>query len=183
MVANDSRVSRARSRVIETTMSVAVQLIGRGGLSTARKPVRERSDGQMFLDLPPVAVRKIFLVAVDEVHGVHLKALLNGAKDGLILDLRNVLRFDLPSMNRSQFFDAISQSGSEYVRVPVRWHELNAGPLVTESALPQQFSYEILRKSRGYIIVLVPREPHARYVASAMNVSLREHGQEDWEIN
>jgi hypothetical protein len=140
-------------------------------------------DGQLRLKFDDEPVRRIVLVAMDEIDGWQLHELVIALKPFAAVDLRHAVRFDLPGTNRARFFDDLSQLHALYIREPIEWHHIEKNPMVTTSdILPLRVRYEVLEQETGHILLMVPRYSHSRVMASALNLALSTRKSHGWRI-
>jgi hypothetical protein len=147
-----------------------------------RRRLRQRRDGQMYLDLPQQEVRTFFIVAMDEVHGTRLAQVISLARPSTVIDLRYAIRFDIPAMNRSLFFDCLSRNDAHYLRIPIAWHELKPSFVKTMAAIPHSLRHELIERKDGNLVLLVPKSEHARHISSELNLVLSSASEEDWDL-
>lgn len=137
---------------------------------------------QLEFDLGDRALRLLKIAVTDTIHGRRLTTLVDELTPEFVIDLRNVLRFDLPGMSREVFFHRLSARGVHYARAPVAWHEVSAYGITTSSKLPIRLYHEAIERWGGNLILLVSRPEHAVHTHAMLNMALSTHRANGWSI-
>lgn len=107
--------------------------------------------------------RQIFIVPMDEIHGRRLCNLIVGTMPKTVIDLRHVIRFDLPGSNRKKIFRCLETSNSQYTRLPISWHLIQAQDIMSGKDLfPDQLTQEIIKQKETPTLMLVASKIQTR---------------------
>ena len=105
--------------------------------------------GQLSFEFDKAIVRRITIVAMDEVHGKQLHLILNDLRPNVVIDLRYSVRFDIPGSSRTMFFIELERIQANYLRVPVEWHLLAPRPIdVSNHDIPHRLHFEVVERKR-----------------------------------
>jgi hypothetical protein len=141
------------------------------------------STGQMSLVFNERKMRRIVLVAMDEIHGSRLQSVITSLCPSAVVDLRHAVRFDLPGTNRRRLFEEMEKVRALYVRAPLEWHRLEARPMSVDARiLPVRLRHEVIERNTGHLLLLVPKSTHLRFIASALNLALSVEQVAGWQI-
>lgn len=154
----------------------------------SRPAVRQRNTSDLKqLDLPLSNApphRLITIIAMDIIHGCRLHETLVDLKPAVAIDLRHVVRFDLPDFSRLKFFADLSATNALYVRAPVEWHRVETRPLVdNRDSLPSRVRHELVEREDGNVLLMVAKTEQQRHVAAHLNFLLSELHRSDWRID
>ncbi|MET0376525.1 MAG: hypothetical protein ABW128_20015 [Rhizorhabdus sp.] len=139
--------------------------------------------GQMSLVFDEQTIRRIVLVAMDEIHGSRVQNAIFSLRPSAVVDLRHAVRFDLPGTSRRRFFDEMEKVGALYVRTPVEWHRLETKPMAVNAAvLPVRLRHEVIERNKGHMLLLVPKSTHLRFIASALNLAMSSEHISGWKL-
>ncbi|RYG97729.1 MAG: hypothetical protein EON58_09035 [Alphaproteobacteria bacterium] len=139
-------------------------------------------DGQFQLELKGGDTRYIFIIVMDEVHGLRLSTAVDKLHPITVVDLRQTLRFDQPGSSRTAFFEQLSRIRSTYLRAPIEWPHIQTRHLATNQSLPARVYHETVERWEGPIALLVSKVEHGRYLEAVLNRVLSEHRPGGWEI-
>lgn len=139
-------------------------------------------DRQLELDLGDRSCRLLKIAITESIHGLTLKALIDELNPEFVLDLREVLRFDMPGLSRDHFFHMLSVRGVHYARAPIGWHHISPRALTANSALPQRLHHEAVERWGGNLVLLVSRPEHALHTQAMLNLALSSKREEGWRI-
>jgi len=142
----------------------------------------EDDDGQLEFDLGDRALRLLKIAIMDTIHGRRLTTLVDELTPEFVIDLRDVLRFDLPGMSRDAFFHRLSARGVHYARAPIAWHDISAYGVTTDTKLPIRLYHEAVERWGGNLILLVSRPEHAIHMHAMLNMALSVHRSQGWSI-
>lgn len=127
---------------------------------------------------------QLFIVPMDEIHGRKLCELIDHFRPGLIIDLRGLIRFDLPGINRSIIINLMRSHGIKYIKEPVSWGSLNiTGLAASDVHLSQRMNYEILHSGKGAVFIFVQKSIHVKFLNSVLNTVLSKKASSPWSIN
>jgi hypothetical protein len=126
---------------------------------------------------------KVLVVALGRVHGHHVGEIIDGMRPDIVIDLRNVARFDMPGSNRQTFFTHIDAVKSHYRMEPVPWHQLSNIDLVDSRWMPSsRVMHELLFEKNRSVLLLTGRSEHARSLASVLNRALTAKSHRDFRL-
>ena len=134
-----------------------------------------------FVDKP--ADRQTVIVPMEHIHGEQLCRLITDLKPQVVIDLRYVIRFDLPGTSRASIFRHIRAASSSYITIPVPWHQCQARDFMADKALlPARFTQEILNREGSAVLLLVARRTEARYLATYIHRILADQAGSSWHV-
>ncbi|WP_454279021.1 hypothetical protein [Sphingomonas sp. Marseille-Q8236] len=139
-------------------------------------------DPQLELDLGDRACRIMKIAATESLHGQTLSALIDQVSPEFVLDLRDVLRFNLPGLSRDVFFHMLSARGVHYARVPIGWHSISPKAVTAGAPLPARLQHEAIERWGGNLVLLVSRNEHALHTQAMLNMALSSHRSRGWRI-
>lgn len=145
-------------------------------------PSVESDDRQLEFDLGDRALRLLKIAVTDTIHGRRLTTLVDELTPEFVIDLRDVLRFDLPGLSREFFFHRLSAHGVHYARAPIAWHQISAYGITTDTKLPIRLHHEAVERWGGNLILLVSRAEHAMHMHAMLNMALSTHRCHGWSI-
>lgn len=185
-----SRVSRARSSTDEIAMTrPLLTLVPNAGgpshvLPAPRSVARADQAEQLnFEFLTPEPSIKILTVPMDEVHGTVLCDALLNFRPTVIIDLRHVVRFDLPGASRSSIFQCINSVNSLYVNEGMPWHKLSMRDfLISESIFSQRIFHEMIERDKNSIALFIPKKIHSQMISSHINRLMSSRSKKEWSI-
>lgn len=144
--------------------------------------VAPNPEAQLELDLGNQPCRLLRIAVTDTIHGRRLTSIVDEIVPEFVLDLRNVLRFDLPGLSRDFFFHRLSSRGVHYARAPIGWHTVSAWGLTTGSNLPPRLYHEAVERWGGNLLLLVSRAEHAMHTHAMLNMALSAKRATGWNI-
>lgn len=160
------------SRVSDIDAGVATQVARHSG----------HDNPQFELDLGDRACRIMTIAVTDSLHGQTLLDVIDKVSPEFVLDLRDVLRFNLPGMSRDLFFHMLSNRGVHYARVPVGWHNIAPRAVTAGSTLPARLQHEAVERWGGNLVLLVSRNEHALHTQAMLNLVLSSRRSKGWQI-
>jgi len=147
---------------------------------------RVRSGEQLSFSFADVEVRdghRVEIVAMDGLHGRRLCELIMTKKPKVALDLRHVIRFDLPGTSREQVLSYFRATNTLYVRDPVPWHALQRRDFIAgEKVISQRLEHETVERRQSPVMLFVPKEEHVRFLTAYLNRVFSNRGDGYWEI-
>lgn len=126
--------------------------------------------------------RQFKIAVTDSIHGRRLAQLVTDLVPEYVLDLRDVLRFDLPGLSRDSFFNMLSAQGVHYERAPMGWQAISTYGIVTEATLPHQLYDKVIERNVRNLVLLVSRSEHALHTHTLLNFALSINHELGWEI-
>ncbi len=127
--------------------------------------------------------KKIVVVAMDDVHGTQFCSLVINLKPRTVVDVRHLIRFDLPGTSRKEVFSCFGAVHALYVNASLPWHELQPRDFISEDGtLSQRLSHEVIEREDSPILLLASKEPNARFLASYLHRVLSSQATCPWKI-
>ena len=127
--------------------------------------------------------RRTFIVPMDHIHGGRLCNLIMELKPQAVIDLRHVIRFDLPGTNRDRVFRHIRAVGSCYMTIPVPWHQFQARDFMAgETSLSDQLTQEVVKREGSPVLLFVSRRTEVRLVATYIHQILSSQARSSWQV-
>lgn len=140
-------------------------------------------DRQLRLPFDDSASRRIIIVAMDCIHGIQLCNLILDIKPKKAIDLRYLIRFDLPGTNRSEIFHRMKLVRTHYVKASLPWHQLSARDfMLGNKQLSDQLDYEIMGGEESPLLLLASKDDDVRNLTSYLNRLLSSHSTSYWQI-
>lgn len=125
----------------------------------------------------------IVIVPMETMNGSTLRGLISDRRPNSAVDLRELIRFDLPGTSREDIFRAFHVHHTHYVKDPLPWHRLDARSFaLLEAPVSNALVHEIAERSADCILVFVYRHDEARSIASHLNRVLSERLEGPWHI-
>lgn len=114
--------------------------------------------------------KKIVVVAMDHMHGAQFRSLILSLKPRTVIDLRHLIRFDLPGTSRAEIFSCFSRVHALYVNDSLPWHELQPRDFMTDgNSLSHRLSHEVIERDNSPIMLLASKVEDARLLASYLH--------------
>lgn len=127
--------------------------------------------------------RSVFIVSMDTVHGSDLCKFIEEKKPRLALDLRILVRFDLPGASRDKIFASLRNSHSFYLKAPLNWSQFKVSNFIMdESFLSQQLFHEVLERDTTPIFILTSKPEESVALGSYLNRILSQHEKRPWVV-
>lgn len=141
-------------------------------------------DWQLSLPFDDKAIGPtVLIVSMESMNGPTLRNLINERKPASAVDLRQLIRFDLPGTSRDDVFRALSVHRTYYVKDSLPWHRLDARALATlEAPVSNVLVHEIADRGADCIFVFVYRHEEARSIASHLTKVLAPRMDGPWRI-
>lgn len=128
-------------------------------------------------------VQRILIVAMDEIHGSQFLALLRSVRPKAVVDLRHLIRFDLPGTNRDEVFYNLSHLRSLYVNASVPWHQLRRQDLISnDTSISQRLDHEVVERQDSPLVLLTAKKSELFEIAAYLNRSLSTRSNRAWKI-
>lgn len=125
----------------------------------------------------------VLIVSMESMNGPTLRNLISERKPASAVDLRQLIRFDLPGTSRDDVFRALSVHRTYYVKDSLPWHRLDARALATsDTPVSSVLVHEIADRGADCIFVLVYRHEEARSIASHLTRVLTQRMDGPWRI-
>ena len=127
--------------------------------------------------------RKIIIVITNETHGQSMRKLIEDEEPHSVLDLRHLLRFDMPGISRDVFFEQLRMYSSRYVRIPIAWHKLSQRDFMSGNVcIPAELTREVTADDASTRVLLVTTEQEASELAIFINGVLSLEAKESWNV-
>lgn len=125
----------------------------------------------------------IVVVPMETMNGPALRGLIQNRRPNAAVDLRELIRFDLPGTSREDVFRTLHTYHTYYVKDPLPWHRLDARALaLLDGPVSNTLVHEIAERSAACVFVLVYKHDDARSIASHLNKVLSERMDGPWHI-
>lgn len=127
--------------------------------------------------------KNIVVISVDRAHGSDFCRLILKLKPKVAIDVRHLIRFDLPGTNRSEVFQCFKLSHTIYINESIPFHEFKPRDfLVSDNKLSQRLHHEIVERGDSPILILVSKAEEARYLTSYLHRLLSSHAAHPWKV-
>ena len=127
--------------------------------------------------------RKIIIVIANETHGRTMCKLIEDEEPHSVLDLRHLVRFDMPGITREVFFEQLRMYSSRYVRIPISWHKLSQRDFMSGNVcIPIELTREVTADDARTRVLLVSTEREASGLAVFINEVLSMEEKESWKV-
>ena len=127
---------------------------------------------------------RVEIVAMDSLHGKRLCKLIMSSKPTVALDLRHVIRFDLPGTSREQVLSYLRAINTLYVRDPIPWHNLQRRDFISgDRVISQRLEHETVERKQSPVLLFVPKDEHVRLLTAYLNRVFSKRGEGPWEIS
>lgn len=125
----------------------------------------------------------VLIVPMVTMNGSTLRGLINERRPNSAVDLRELIRFDLPGTSREDVFRTLQVHHTYYVKDPLPWHRLDARALaMLDGPVSNKLVHEIAEQRAACIFVLVYKHDEARSIASHLTKVLSERMVGPWHI-
>lgn len=142
-----------------------------------------RADQLDLFDAPALPDLRVFVVAMDAVHGRTLQKAVLSSKPRSVIDLRYAARFDQYGSDRDTLFAYFKSVGSYYALDSMPWHDLSARDFMTEDGVQvPRVHYELVELARGVVMFFVPKPQHASMLIAYLNRLLSAKAKTSWRI-
>ena len=126
---------------------------------------------------------KIFVAVVDEIHGLHLCDVIFEYRPEKVIDIRHLVRFDLPGIFREMFFNLIDRANSKYIRIPIPWHQLSIREIMSGQApISNELIRAIVETKDGRLLLLVSSFSEAERLEIVINRVFSEVATCPWNV-
>jgi hypothetical protein len=125
----------------------------------------------------------VVIVPMAAMTGSTFRQLIQDRCPNSAVDLRELIRFDLPGTSREDVFKVLQNQNTYYVKDPLPWHQLDARSLSTMDApVSNLLVHEIVDRGANCIFVLVYRQAEAISIASHLTKVLSARLSCPWHI-
>lgn len=140
-------------------------------------------DWQFALPFDETPGPTVVIVPMVRMNGPSFRTLLRTRRPAAAVDLRALIRFDLPGTSRDDIFRAMSAQKTHYVKDPLPWHELDARAWATmEGPASNALVHEISERQAECVFVLVHRDADAHSIAVHLNRVLSQRLKTPWRV-
>ncbi len=109
----------------------------------------------------------IVIASLEAMTGAQLRKLLADRRPDTVLDLREMIRFDLPGTNRGDIFKTFNYFNAHYVRDPLPWHSLTARDFgASDDPVSTRLIHEVVERSLSRVMIFVTRPVECRSIAA-----------------
>lgn len=127
---------------------------------------------------------RIEIVSMDGLHGKRLCELILSNRPKVAVDLRHVIRFDLPGTSREQVLSYFRATSTIYVREPLPWHILQRRDFISgDTIISQRLEHETVERKQSPVMLFVPKDEHVSYLTAYLNRVFSHRGKGRWEIS
>jgi hypothetical protein len=142
-----------------------------------------RCDQLDLFDVPAMPDLRVFIVAMDTVHGRTLHKAVLSNKPRSVIDLRYAARFDQYGSDRDTLFAHFRAVGSYYVLDSMPWHDLSTRDFMTEGCVQvPRVHHELVELGQGAVMLFVPKPHHASMLTAYLNRMLSAKAKISWRI-
>lgn len=142
-----------------------------------------RFDQLDLFDVPVPPDLRVYIVAMDTVHGRTLHKAVLSNKPRSIIDLRFTARFDQYGSNRDILFEYFKAVGSYYTLDSIPWHDLSVRDFMTEGCVQvPRLHHELVKLGKGAVMIFVPKPQHASMLTTYLNRMLSAKAEISWRI-
>ncbi|WP_339853682.1 hypothetical protein [Roseovarius nubinhibens] len=146
-----------------------------------------RSSEQLSFSFDDVEAQnghRVEIVAMNSLHGKRLCELIMSSKPKVALDLRHVIRFDLPGTSREQVLSYFRATHTLYLRDPIPWHNLKRRDFIAGNmVISQRLEHETVERKQSPVLLLVPKDEHVSLLTAYLNRVFSKRREGPWEIS
>jgi hypothetical protein len=182
-------VAKPQLTLVENTGSWHGRVDGRVVTQTHEVATRHtvqslsRADQLDLFDAPALPDLRVFVVAMDTVHGRTLQKAVLSYKPRSVIDLRYAARFDQYGSDRDTLFAYFKAVGSYYALDSMPWHDLSVRDFMTEGGVQVlKAHHELVELDRGAVMFFVPKPQHASMLIAYLNRMLSAKAKTSWRI-
>ncbi|MCR6727129.1 hypothetical protein [Agrobacterium fabrum] len=136
-----------------------------------------------LFDAPAPPDLRVFVVAMDTVHGRTLQKAVLSHKPRSVIDLRYAARFDQYGSDRDTLFAYFTSVGSYYALDSMPWHDLSVRDFMTEGGVRvPRAHHELLELDKGTVMFFVPKPQHANMLIAYLNRMLTAKAKTSWRM-
>lgn len=136
-----------------------------------------------LFDSPALPDLRVFVVAMDTVHGRTLQKAILSNKPRAVVDLRYVARFDQYGSDRETLFAYLRSVGTYYALESMPWHELSVRDFMKERGVQvPRAHHELIERKAGAVMFFVPKPQHAGMLITFLNRMLSAKAKITWRI-
>ncbi|MDX0111055.1 hypothetical protein GOC07_01995 [Sinorhizobium meliloti] len=142
-----------------------------------------RFDQLDLFDMHALPDLRVFIVAMDTVHGRTLHKAVLSNKPRSVIDLRFAARFDQYGSSRDILFEYFKAVGTYYAWESMPWHDLSARDFMTEDCIQiPRLHHELVKLGKGVVMLFVPKPQHASMLTTYLNRMLSTKVRISWRI-
>lgn len=125
----------------------------------------------------------ILIVSMDAMNGATLRGLISEWRPDSAVDLREMIRFEIPGTSREDVFRTLRIHQTHYVPDPLPWHRLDARAwALLEAPISSKLVHEIAERSPACVFVFVQKHDEVRSIAAHLTKVLSERMRGPWHI-
>lgn len=138
---------------------------------------------QLSLPLDDRMAKQIVIVAMEHIHGIRLCGIIRDLMPKVAVDVRHLIRFDLPGTSRSEIFSQFAMLHTLYVKASLPWHTLTPRDFMLETIpLSQRLSHEVVERDDTPVLLLASRKVEVRYLTTFLSRALSAQARSPWKI-
>jgi hypothetical protein len=127
---------------------------------------------------------RVEIVAMEGLHGKRLCELIVSKRPKVALDLRHVIRFDLPGTSREQVLSYFRATRTLYVREPIPWHNLQRKDFIAgDRVISQRLEHETVERNQSPVMIFVPKDEQVGLLTAYLNRVLSKRKEGLWAIS
>ena len=124
------------------------------------------------------------IIAMNNLHGKRLCELIISKKPKVVMDLRHLIRFDLPGTSREQILNYFRATKTLYVRDPIPWHNMKRRDFISgDRVISQRLEHETIERKQSPVMLFVPKDEHVNLLAAYLNRVFSERSECPWTIS
>jgi hypothetical protein len=125
----------------------------------------------------------IIIVSTETINGETLKKIINDYKPQSAVDLRQLIRFDLPGTSREDIFRTFLSQRTHYIRDSLPWSHLDEIQILkSKSPLSNVLMHEIVKKGANCVLVFVYKRKEVYPIARHLNNIISSKVKTPWRI-
>ena len=126
---------------------------------------------------------RVFIVAMETVHGRTLHAAVLDQRPRSVIDLRYAARFDQYGSNRETLFSYFRSVGAYYALDSMPWHNLSPQDFMrADGVLVPRVHDELLVFAPGSVMLFVQKPQHSVMLTAYLNRMLSAKAKTSWRI-
>lgn len=125
----------------------------------------------------------ILIVPTEFMNGPALRSIISERRPRSVVDLREMIRFDLPGTSRDDVFRTMRLYNTFYVSDPLPWHRLDAKAFaMLQGPISSVLFHEIVERKSECVLVFVFRHDESRLIVAHLNKILSEQMRVPYSI-
>ena len=148
---------------------------------------RERISEQLSFSFDDMEIQGghcVEIIAMDGLHGKRLCELIISKKPKVALDLRHVIRFDLPGTSREHILNYFRATNTLYVRDPIPWHNMKRRDFISgDRVISQRLEHEAVERKQSPVMLFVPKDEHVNLLTAYLNRVFSQRSEGPWVIS